>query len=154
MPLKKKTLLISIFTLLTSIFIHSASAGDTPRQIAPRWYNQQQVKNGLPVYKKHCVACHQANAVGVKSWRYKDDNGVYPAPPLNGDAHTWHHNLDSLRNTIKNGGKPQGGTMPGFAGQLNNKQIDNVLAWVQSHWSDDIYAAWLRNSKHNKRSRH
>ena len=33
--------------------------------------------------------------------------------------------------------------MPGFADTLNAKQIDAILAWVQSHWSEAIYVSWL-----------
>jgi mono/diheme cytochrome c family protein len=32
--------------------------------------------------------------------------------------------------------------MPGFADKLSPQQIDQILAWVQSHWSDKIYAIW------------
>ncbi len=119
-----------------------------------RWYNKKQVTNGAVVYKKHCIACHQPDATGVKSYNYKDANGHYPAPPLNGKAHTWHHPIDSLRLTVRNGGKSKGGTMPGFANSLNSQQIDEVLAWAQSHWSDDIYAAWLRKSKQAQKNIH
>ncbi len=143
-----------LILLFGCIFLTSTYADTNHKSKMTRWYNKQQVKNGLKVYQKHCVGCHQPDAVGVKSWRYKDDNGVYPAPPLNGTAHTWHHPIDSLRQTILKGEKSKGGTMPGFAGKLNNRQVDEVLAWIQSHWSDDIYAAWLRKGKHNKRQRH
>jgi len=36
-----------------------------------------------------------------------------------------------------------GGVMPGFKDKLNDKEIDFVLAWIQSHWSDKIYEEWL-----------
>jgi mono/diheme cytochrome c family protein len=32
--------------------------------------------------------------------------------------------------------------MPGFAEKLSAEQIDDILAWVQSHWSDEIYRIW------------
>ncbi|EGW54146.1 hypothetical protein TevJSym_ap00130 [endosymbiont of Tevnia jerichonana (vent Tica)] len=41
--------------------------------------------------------------------------------------------------------------MPGFADKLNNQQIDDILAWVQTHWSDEIYRVWYeRNAQASK----
>ncbi len=47
--------------------------------------------------------------------------------------------MQVLRRTVMIGGIPLGGSMPGFGGQLNAQQIDDVLAWVQSHWPERIY---------------
>jgi len=33
--------------------------------------------------------------------------------------------------------------MPGFAELLSDAEIDAVIAWFQSFWLDEIYAAWL-----------
>jgi len=112
----------------------------------PRWYNEQQVKNGEKHFQTHCTSCHNADASGTSNWREKDINGNYPPPPLNGTAHTWHHHLDSLRRTVRIGGVALGGVMPGFADKLNNQETDEVLAWVQSHWSAEIYAAWQQRN--------
>ena len=35
-----------------------------------------------------------------------------------------------------------GGNMPVFGDKLSPQEIDANLAWVQSHWSDRIYALW------------
>lgn len=32
--------------------------------------------------------------------------------------------------------------MPAFADKLSPQEIDAILAWAQSHWSDKIYAIW------------
>ena len=122
------------------------------KQIPPtRWYNAQQVKSGDVLYQKHCATCHQADASGTGDWRQLDVNGKYPPPPLNGSAHTWHHHLEGLKRTIRIGGVSLGGSMPGFANKLNNQEIEAVLAWVQSQWSDEIYAAWnTRNEQASK----
>jgi len=108
-----------------------------------RWYNKPMVIKGNKIYLQHCVECHKANASGVSDWRKVDDTGNYPAPPLNGTAHSWHHDLNVLRKTVREGGVELGGTMPGFAEKLSNKEIDYVIAWVQSQWSDRIYEEWL-----------
>jgi mono/diheme cytochrome c family protein len=35
-----------------------------------------------------------------------------------------------------------GGSMPAFADKLSPPEVDAILAWVQSHWSEEIYAIW------------
>ena len=50
------------------------------------------VQSGEAIYNKNCASCHGPNGQGLaEDWRIKDANGNYPAPPLNGTAHTWHH---------------------------------------------------------------
>ncbi len=44
---------------------------------------------GETIYNKNCVSCHGPTGQGLaKDWKVKDENGNYPAPPLNGTAHT------------------------------------------------------------------
>ncbi len=117
-----------------------------------RWYNQDQINRGNTLYQANCASCHKPDASGTSNWKTLDANGKLPPPPLNGSAHTWHHPLMVLRRTIVNGGIPLGGTMPPFGSKLNLQQIDDILAWVQSHWSDEIFTIWNeRNTMANKR---
>ena len=110
---------------------------------ANRWYSAAQVKNGYQLYQDNCAVCHKADAAGTKNWSKPISDGKYPPPPLNGSAHTWHHPLRILRRVIKEGGIKLGGTMPGFENRLTAQQIDEILAWVQSNWTDEIYQIWL-----------
>ena len=111
-----------------------------------RWYSARQVDAGGKVFAEHCAGCHGADAAGSPNWRETDAAGKYPPPPLNGTAHAWHHPKAVLRMTIRHGGVPLGGSMPGFVKKLDDKQIDAVIAWIQSHWSDEIYAAWAKRN--------
>jgi mono/diheme cytochrome c family protein len=122
-------------------------ATSTSAPTPPRWYRAEQVASGERLFQVHCAECHGANAEGTASWREAGPDGKYPPPPLNGTAHAWHHPLSILRRTVQVGGVPLGGAMPGFGDKLNEQEIDAILAWVQSHWSDKIYAMWSeRNS--------
>ena len=149
-----KVTILTIF-ILSSIFITPvfAGAGHTGNQFSDRkksritrWYNRSMVMKGAEIYKQNCSSCHKKNATGGSNWRKKDETGNYPAPPLNGTAHAWHHDHDSLRKTVREGGQAIGGTMPAFKDKLSDKEIDFVLAWIQSNWSDKIYEAWLRRN--------
>lgn len=118
------------------------TAAPASAPVAMRWYTPEQVEAGSTLYAQHCASCHKPNAEGTADWRTRDANGKLPPPPLNGTAHAWHHPLDVLRTVVKRGGAPVGGSMPAFADKLSAGEIDATLAWVQSHWSDDIYATW------------
>ncbi len=111
-----------------------------------RWYTPEQVAAGEKLYRENCASCHGADASGSANWREPDANGKFPPPPLNGSAHAWHHPKNMLRMTIKRGGIPIGGSMPPFGDKLDDDEIDAVIAWIQSHWNDEIYSAWARRN--------
>ena len=94
-----------------------------------RWYSDDQVIRGEPLYRQNCAVCHGQNGEATLNWKQTDDNGNYPPPPLNGTAHTWHHDLDLLRRTIREGGARLGGLMPGFEDRLNANEIDSIIAF-------------------------
>ena len=149
----KKT---SICVLSLSIVLSApayAGAGHVEKPISSkekqrmdRWYHKSMVKRGEPLFKEHCASCHQEDASGGHNWHEKNAEGIYPAPPLNGTGHAWHHARKSLKKTIREGGHRLGGTMPGFKDKLNDREIDSLIAWFQSHWSDRIYDAWVRRN--------
>ncbi|WP_299874263.1 cytochrome c [uncultured Cocleimonas sp.] len=108
-----------------------------------RWYTSSQSMRGRQVFKDNCATCHGDKGQGLaEDWRKPLANDTYPAPPLNGTAHTWHHSKEALLRTINNGGIPLGGTMPQFKDSLTDKQKEEVLAYVMSLWPNNIYMAW------------
>lgn len=107
-----------------------------------RWYSDKQVSKGKDLFAQQCAACHSVNAEGTKDWKQRDADGNLPPPPLNGTAHAWHHPLDVLRRTIREGGTKFGGTMPPFADKLGAEDIDALIAYFQSKWSDETYSKW------------
>ena len=138
----------SLCTLLatTLLFLLTASActPNAPEQatVLGRWYTAAQVEFGESLYQVHCAACHAADGSAIVGWRQLDTSGHYPPPPLNGTAHTWHHPLEMLDDTIANGGVAFGGVMPGFAESLSSEERLAVIAWFQSLWPDEIYERW------------
>lgn len=108
-----------------------------------RWYTQQQVELGRPLFLTHCAVCHGERAEATAAWRKTNANGDYPPPPLNGSAHAWHHPLSVLESSIALGGIPNSGVMPRFAETLGKQEIRAIIAFFQNFWSDDIYARWL-----------
>jgi len=127
---------------LSGLLILATLSSSAQSSEVNRWYNTDQVKQGGKVFAINCASCHGANAQATPEWRKRDANGNLVPPPLNGTAHTWHHPMKVLRHTIRKGGAPVGGTMPPFENKLSATEIDSVIAWFQSKWSDDIYNAW------------
>ncbi len=107
-----------------------------------RWYSDEQVLQGERLFRQNCASCHGQNAEATADWKKADANGNYPPPPLNGTAHAWHHDLDLLRRTVREGGAKLGGQMPAFEEVLDAGEIDNVIAYFQSKWPDDLYQRW------------
>lgn len=111
-------------------------------RVPGRWYSMAQVEQGRALFQTHCAQCHGARAEGLGDWQRRGPDGLYPAPPLNGSAHAWHHPLPMLQQQILQGGIPLGGSMPGFTGILEEAEVLASIAYFQSFWSEDIYAQW------------
>ena len=128
---------------------HSSNPDSETR---PRWWSAEQLALGEKLYAEHCAECHGALAQGAPgNWREKNDDGTFPAPPLDGTAHAWHHDLGTLRRVVRFGGKPLGGTMPAFGEKLNRDEVDAVVARFQSLWPDEIYHRWNLREQRRKR---
>lgn len=110
-----------------------------------------QMKRGGLLYQQYCAHCHGENAQGAGNWQMRDAAGRMPAPPLDGTGHAWHHPEKVLIDVIQNGTRRIGGNMPPWKDKLSKAQIHDVIAWFQSKWSDEIYAAWYRQEKHTEK---
>ena len=133
-----------LLRLFVYLFLLAACSPNTPEQatVPGRWYTAAQVESGESLYQVHCAVCHAADGSATAEWRTIDPSGNYPPPPLNGTAHTWHHPLEVLQQTIANGGIAFGGVMPAFAASLSRDDRLAIIAWFQSLWPDDIFASW------------
>ncbi len=125
--------------LLASQVTHASSI------TADKWYTTEQVTAGKKVFRQNCASCHGQNAEATPNWKQVDTNGFYPPPPLNGTAHAWHHDLDVLREQIREGGLKIGGQMPAFEQILSKEQIDQAIAFFQSQWPEELYVRWAEN---------
>jgi mono/diheme cytochrome c family protein len=115
-----------------------------PAKPVTRWYSKEQVARGNQLFQQNCAQCHRPDASGDPNWKQVNAEGKLPPPPLNGTGHAWHHPMPLLQQVVRRGGIPMGGSMPPFADKLNAEQINDILAWVQSHWPDGIYAKWAQ----------
>ena len=143
MPLTTPTkYLIQVIVLFLVYFANLAYAQ------SERFDDPVVLQHGKQLFKKNCSVCHGQNAEGtVADWQKPDENGKYPPPPLNGTAHTWHHPINALGHTIRNGTIGIGGSMPAWREELSDDEIFSIIMWLSSLWPDEIYNAWMeRNS--------
>ncbi|NQZ30135.1 MAG: cytochrome c [Oceanospirillaceae bacterium] len=146
--LRKNTLFISLtkvsLLVASMLILQACSNGIDVKHRDPdtnRWYTLAQVEQGGKIFLENCTSCHGVKAQATKKWRVAKEDGSYPAPPLNGTAHTWHHPLNMLKDTIKNGTKRG---MPAWKNKLNEQQIEATIAWIESHWPEKVYQAWRK----------
>lgn len=130
-----------IWTLVVAMFVYGCAASSLPPE---RWYTNEQVAVGKPLYAKYCAGCHGDEGQGGRNWDRPTEDGIYPPQPLNGTGHSWHHSRSSLEKTIAQGGTHPGAKMPGFADVLDKQQRLAVIAAFQDFWDDKTYSGWLR----------
>jgi mono/diheme cytochrome c family protein len=132
----------------------SAAAPAAAPPVVNRGYQPATVVRGAKLFQEHCAACHGANAEGAATWHRPGPDGKYPAPPLNGSAHDWHHPKAALMRTIRDGTAQLGGNMPAWRDKLSDDEIEAIIAWFQSLWPEEIYAAWKRMDDEARRQPH
>jgi len=97
--------------------------------------SELMIARGKIAYQNNCASCHQVNLSGAENWKGLDEDGDRKAPPLNGTGHTWHHDDETLHKIIKYGLvgiiSDYKGKMIGFGDNLNDKDIDSVLAYIK-----------------------
>ncbi|TAK88011.1 MAG: cytochrome c [Betaproteobacteria bacterium] len=103
-----------------------------------------QLALGQELYAQHCASCHGAKLEGRPNWRKRLPDGRLPAPPHDDGGHTWHHPDEVLIGITKNGLVPPyapagyESDMPAFGAKLSDQEIRAVLAYIESHWSDEV----------------
>ncbi len=98
---------------------------------------------GQQVFASNCAACHGEMGQGQPNWHIPNAGGILPAPPLNGDGHTWHHGDGLLYRLVSQGGKIQESPslpnfksgMPAFGDILSHDEIVAVLDYIKSLWA-------------------
>lgn len=108
---------------------------------------------GGNLYQQFCASCHGQQAQGSPQWQRPDASGKYPPPPLNGTGHAWHHPMEDLKMTVRQGTLSRGGNMPAWGDKLSDKDIEAIIAWLQSKWPDELYGAWREMDARARASR-
>jgi len=121
-----------------------SAASATDAVLLSRDLDPAQVAHGRTVYDRLCAECHGTAGRGQPGdWRVRAADGMFPPPPLDDSAHAWHHPTAVLLQVIREG-SPQGqGKMPAWNGKLSEQEMQDVVAYIKSLWSDPVFQRWL-----------
>lgn len=106
---------------------------------------EEPLHTGARVYAEHCASCHGADLQGQPDWRSSEPDGTLRAPPHDDTGHTWHHPDQLLVDYVNLGGAETlrrlqvtgvKSGMPAFGDVLSEGEIEAVLAYIASHWSE------------------
>ena len=108
--------------------------------------DRDTISQGESIFRANCAACHGANGEGQPNWYIRKADGLLPAPPLNGDGHTWHHGDGTLYRIVSQGGAIYESPdlpnyksgMPAFGETLSHEEIIAVITYVKSLWGDKM----------------
>ena len=100
-------------------------------------------RSGQAIFVTTCAACHGVSGQGQPNWHIPREDGTLPAPPLNGDGHTWHHGDGLLYRIVSEGGSflevPSvsnfKSSMPSFREQLSHNELVAVIKYVKTLWT-------------------
>ena len=99
---------------------------------------------GSGIFAANCAVCQGADGGGQPDWHIPSDEGILPAPPLNGAGHTRHHPDGLLYQIVSEGGASLEdpsvpgfkSAMPAFDEKLSHDEIVAVLEYAKSLWVD------------------
>ncbi len=103
--------------------------------------NPAQLATGERVYVEACAACHGPQGEGQRGGDVPA--GQMPAPPHDQTGHTWHHPDEQLFQITKYGGMMG---MPAFGDSLTDDEIEAVLAYIKTMWTEEQRALQAERS--------
>ncbi|HEY9098916.1 MAG TPA: c-type cytochrome [Thiobacillus sp.] len=116
------------------------AAGPLDRQL-----DAAQITRGKAIFDQNCAVCHGPGGQGLPGdWRIRDADGKYPPPPLDDSAHAWHHPTAVLLEAVRDGSPNGEGNMPAWKDKLSEQNMQDVVAYIKSLWSDEVYRLWMK----------
>jgi len=120
----------------------------TPAAEAIVRFDPASMARGAALFGDHCAQCHGPQAQGHPDWQTPHDSRFAAAPPLNGTGNDWKRSRTELAAVIRNGVRrktDKADIMPAWKKRLNERDIDDILNWMQSLWPPEVYDSWHRN---------
>ncbi len=135
-----KNLIIILILTLAAVALWGCSSSQKADSPAPQ-STSPSAPSGRTLFAANCAGCHGAFGEGQPNWHIRNADGSLPAPPLNGDGHTWHHSDGLLYTIVRDGGAQLSlpgykTVMPSFNEILSHQEIVAVLTYVKSLWED------------------
>jgi len=149
----KRVVLIALLVLMLPVpgGVLADESKPAAGKAGERGVSFEQFVNGGKLFRKNCAVCHGELGQGSPNWQRRGSDGKYPAPPLNGTGHTWHHSIPALTRTIRDGTMHIGGSMPPWKEKLSDQEIADILAWIILQWPEEIYKIWRQQAGRDAR---
>ena len=134
-----------VVTIIAALFAFACSPGvdDVVSQPTNAVSASPTSRAGQEIFASICAACHGVKGEGQPNWHIPNEDGSLPAPPLNGDGHTWHHGDGLLYRIVSEGGGflevPSVSNfksgMPAFEEQLSHGELVAVITYIKTLWA-------------------
>jgi mono/diheme cytochrome c family protein len=124
----------------------AAPATPAPAPAAPR-FDIASIAHGHELFVQNCAECHGPEAQGHPDWQTPSDGQFAAAPPLDGTGNDWKKSRAELAAVILGGVRRPGDkldVMPAWKGRMSEQDIEDVLNFLQSLWSPEVYEAWRK----------
>ena len=123
--LKGSVLILAVGVLLTGACSDEAAPTAIP-QVEEPTRSKVVDETGAELYATNCQSCH-----GDREGR----GATLGASPHDQTGHTWHHPDAQLKDWVMNG--KLGGQMPAFQDKLSELEVDGILAYIRTWWTED-----------------
>ncbi|HJW81179.1 MAG TPA: cytochrome c [Acidiferrobacterales bacterium] len=142
-----------VWPLAAALLLLGACSKEADKAASPapmatvRHFDPESIGRGARLFEEHCAQCHGPQAQGHPDWQTPSDGSFAAAPPLNGTGNDWKRSRAELVATIKTGVRRKSDKvdiMPGWKGRLSERDIEDVLSWMQSLWPAEVYDAWTK----------
>jgi mono/diheme cytochrome c family protein len=143
----RKTWLMLALALLAACSKEGEQTTSPAPPVVVRHFDPDSITRGARLFEEHCAQCHGPQAQGHPDWQTPSDGSFAAAPPLNGTGNDWQRSRAELAATIKAGVRRKTDkvdVMPSWKGRLSERDIEDVLNWMQSLWSPEVYEAWTK----------
>ena len=110
-------------------------------------FEPASLARGARLFEKNCALCHGPQAQGHPDWQTPSDGHFAAAPPLDGTGNDWKRSRAELAATILNGVKRKtdnAEVMPAWKGRLSERDVEDVINWMQSLWPAQVYDTWTK----------
>jgi len=138
----KRQLVIMFCTLLLAGCDDSAKEPEA-QGMGLRQYDRNVLARGAQVFQTHCSVCHGYSGEAKAGWQKPGPDGKLLPPPLDDNGRAWRLSSSEMKQFIRQGSPAGRGNMPAWQGKLSDREIDDVVTYTTSLWSDAVYLQWL-----------
>lgn len=108
-----------------------------------RQYDRNALARGERVFLTNCAVCHGNGGEGKPGWQQPGPDGKLLPPPLDGNGRAWRLTSSQMKQFVHQGSPDGRANMPAWQGKLSAQEIDDVVTYVTSLWSNAIYLQWV-----------